>query len=333
MTRLRPLLAVTCMVLFGFAIYLSLSFSRSAVVHRPSPAPLPSAKPVFTLPGTLFLTQEGGIYQMHGSAFTQVIAPGGWMQPALSPDGSHLVAVRRTGNVSDLFQLGLDGSIQKQLTHNAAGIVEVNQWAFYPRYSSDGSQLFFSTDRPKVYDYRVDLAVWAMPATGGSIRQWTEPNYYTGGDVQPQPLASGGLLYTKYSVDDAGESVSQVVLLPGLRGQETALTAPGEHCAQPALSPSGTQLAMICTSAARDAQLVVAPFASGQLGARQVLVDGTLAAAPSWAPDGSGLAYLAPGADDPGGGFQLWWAPLSGTARQLTSGADLDALSPAAWLK
>ena len=332
MRTLRPLLAVTCMVLFGFATYLSLASSRSATVHRPSPAPLPSAKPVFTLPGTLFLAQEGGLYQMRGSAFTQVVAPGGWTQPALSPDGSHLVAVRRNGNVSDLFQLGLDGSVQKQLTHNTSSIVEVNQWAFYPRYTSDGSQLFFSTDRPKVYDYRVDLAVWEMPAGGGASRQWTDPNYYTGGDVQPQPLPSGGLLYTKYSIDDSGQSVSQVFLVPTLHGQETALTPPGDRCAQPTLSPDGTQLAMICMSGARDAQLVVAPFAGAQLGPRQVLVDGTLASAPAWAPDGSGLAYVAPGTDDPGGGFQLWWAPLAGASRQLTSGADLDALSPAAWL-
>jgi hypothetical protein len=334
MTRLRPLLAVTCMVLFGFATYLSLGYSRSTVVHHPVAAPLPTAKPAFTLPGTLFMAEAGGLIQLHGLAFTQVSAAGGgWSQPALSPDGGHLVAVRRSGNVSDLYQLGLDGSVQKQLTHNAASIVEVNQWAFYPRYSADGSQLLFSTDRPKVYDYRVDLAVWAMPAGGGAEHQWTDPNSYTGGDVQAVPLASGGILYTKYSISDAGDSVSQIFLVPRLRGPETALTAPADLCQQPAVSPDGTRLAMICTSAARVAQLVVAPFDGNQIGARQVVVDGTLAAAPSWAPDGSGLAYLAPGSGDPGGGFQLWWAPLAGAPRQLTNGADLDALSPAAWLK
>lgn len=333
MRRLAPLVAATCMVLFGFGVYLSLGYSRSSVVNHTPPAPLPSAKPVFTLPGTLFVAQEGGLYQLRGPGFTQILPAGGWMQPALSPDGGHLVAVRRGNNVSDLFQLGLDGSIQRQLTHNTSSIVEVNHWAFYPRYTPDGSQLFFGTDRPKVYDYRVDLAVWEMPSAGGAERQWTDPNFYTGGDVQPVPLPSGGILYAKYSIDDAGQSVSQVFVAARPHDPGTALTQLADRCSQPALSPDGSQLAMICMSSARIAQLVVAPFDGHQLGARQVLVDGNLAAAAAWAPDGSGLAYLAPGVDDPGGGFQLWWAPLAGATRQLTNGADLDALSPPAWLR
>ncbi len=328
---LLPLVAVTAMALFGLAVYFSLGYTRSAVVRRAPPAPLPSAKPAFTLPGTLYLAQEGGLYTMRGGAFTQVAAASGWMQPALAPDGSHLVAVRRGGNVSDLYQLGLDGSIQKQLTKNGAAIVEVNHWAFYPRYTADGSQLFFSSDRPKTYDYRVDLAVWEMPAGGGGERQWTDPNFYTGGDVQALPVAAG-MLYTKYDIDNSGQSVSQVFLAARPHDRGSALTQESSHCQQPALSPDGTELAMICSSGARTAQLVVAPFDGHQLGAPRVVVDGTLAAAPAWAPDGSGLAYLAPGATDPGGTFQLWWAPLTGAARQMTTGADLDALSAPAWL-
>lgn len=332
--RLTPLIAMAAMAVFGLAVYMSLGYTRSAVVRHAPPAPLPSAKPAFTLPGTLFLAQGGGLYQMHGAAFTQIAPPAGWMQPVLSPDGGHLVAVRRSGNVSDLYQLGLDGSIQKQLTRNGASIVEVNHWAFYPRFTSDGSQLFFSTDRPKVYDYRVDLAVWEMAAGGGgSSRQWTEPNYYTGGDVEAVPLASGAILYTKYDIDKSGQSVSQIFLAARPHDHGTALTQALSHCQQPTVSPDGSELAMICATGARIAQLVVAPFDGHQLGPLRVLVDGTLAAGPAWAPDGSGLAYLAPGAADPGGNFQLWWAPLAGAARQLTTGADLDALSTPAWLK
>lgn len=330
-----PLLAVLAMVVFGFGVYTTLGLTRSSVIRHPTPPPPPappSAAPAFTLPGSIYLVQNGGLYRYQGGGFTQLGAAAGWSQPAAAPDGSHLVAVKRGGNVSDLFQLGLDGSVQKQLTRNASRIVEVNQWAFYPRYSPDGSELFYSTDRPKTYDFRVDLAVWAMPAAGGAGREWTSPQFYSGGDVQPLPLRGGGLIYTKYTVDDAGDSVSQLILSTRPMDRGIALTQPDDHCEQPALSRDGTQLAMVCVTGSRLAQVVVAPFDGHQLGERTVLVDGTLAAAPTWAPDGSGVVYFAPGKGDPGGGFQLWWAAMNAPARQLTTGLSFDALSPPVWL-
>src|SRR5574340_1193688 len=39
----------------------------------------------------------------------------------------------------------------------------------------DHDTVDFSTDRPKVYDFRVDLAIWAMPAGGGTEKEWTSP--------------------------------------------------------------------------------------------------------------------------------------------------------------
>lgn len=333
-----PLLAVLAMLVFGFGVYMTLGMTQSSAVRHanpppPPPAPKPSATPLFTLPGSIFLVQGGALYRYHAGGFTELGKPAGWSQPSASPDGGHLVAVKRGPNVSDLYQLGLDGSVQKQLTNDASRIVEVNHWAFYPRYSADGSQLFFSTDKPKTYDYRVDLAVWSMAAGGGVQREWTSPRYYTGGDVQPMPLAGGGLIYTKYTIDDTGQSASQLMLVERPMGAGIALTQPADHCSEASVSPDGTRLAMICLAGARTARLVVAPFDGHQLGARQVVVEGTLAAAPAWAPDGSGLVYFAPGAGDPGGGFQLWWAPLTGTPRQMTSRLSFDALSPPVWLK
>lgn len=335
MRRLGPLVAVVLMVVFGFGVYFTLGSTRSSVVNRAASTPPPpvSAKPAFTLPGTIFVVQAGALYSFRGGSFTQLGQPGGWAQPAASPDAGHLVAVKRAFNVSDLYQLGLDGSVQKQLTHNSARIVEVNQWAFYPRYSPDGSQLYYSTDRPKDYSYRVDLAVWSMPAAGGTSRQWTRPAFYSGGDVQPLPLAGGGLLYTKYTVNDANESVPQLMLASRALDKGVALTQPSDHCAQPVLSPDGTQLAMICATGPRIAQLVVASFDGHRLGAHDVFVDGTLAASPVWAPDGSGLVYFAPGTDDPGGGFQLWWVGVNSPPKQLTSGLSFDALSAPVWLR
>lgn len=329
MRRLSSLLLTIAMVAFGLGVYLTLGSAHSRVVSQ-APAPLASARPAVRLPGTLYLVQDSSLYRLQNGVFTQLTPPGGWQQPALSPDGSRLVAVKRAGNVSDLYQLGRDGSVQQQLTHNGAGIVEVNHWAFYPRYTADGSRILFSTDRPKVYDFRVDLAVWDMPAAGGAARQWTSPNHYTGGDVTPVP-AAGGLIYTRYAVDGKGESTSAIQLAPRALAAGAELTPPADRCSQPALSPDGARLAMICAAGPRDNRLVVAPFDGRALGARVVLVSGTLAASPAWAPDGSGVAYLAPDAADPGGPFQLWWAPAGGQPVQVTRNAALDALSAPAW--
>ena len=38
------------------------------------------------------------------------------MQPAVTPDHQHIVAVKRTRNVADLFELDLNGQVQRQLT-------------------------------------------------------------------------------------------------------------------------------------------------------------------------------------------------------------------------
>jgi len=114
---------------------------------------------------------------------------------------------------------------------------------------------------------------------------------------------------------------------------------------------------MICTKGGQTADLEVATFDGTTLGPPQILVAGMQAAEPTWAPDGSGLVFLAPG--DIAGDFQLFWERvpanlLSGvatttstsrTARarstpsppappapiQLTSNLDFDATSPIAW--
>jgi hypothetical protein len=42
------------------------------------------------------------------------------------------------------------------------------------------------------------------------------------------------------------------------------------------------------------------------------VVTNQIVAQPTWAPDGSGIAFLAPGAAD--GPFQLWWLPKAAYA-------------------
>src|SRR5438105_7797731 len=354
--RLLAVVLVAAMGAFGYGVYRYLGQAKNLSLTQKAVAPHRIQE--FALPGTLVIEQGGSLYRLDRGAFT-AIANGGWTQPAITPDHQHLVAVKRVGNVSDLFELDLNGQVQRQLTNDGNRRVELNHWAFYPRISADGSTLYYSWDQKDVFNtFTVDLRVYAMPL-GGLQRQariWTIPNGGTGGDVQALPLSAGGIVYTKYSINPQGQTVAQVwtttrALTPG-----RALTAPADDCSQATLSPDGSRMAMICTSGTQVARLEVAPFDGRTLGPVQVIAQGTLAV-PAWSGDGNGLVYL--GAVQPTGHFQIFYVnmtpppppkpttvpqqgaspqpptptptPTPPVLKQLTTDNDFDATSAPVW--
>jgi Tol biopolymer transport system component len=93
---------------------------------------------------------------------------------------------------------------------------------------------------------------------------------------------------------------------------------------------------MVCTNGTglQSTSLEVASLTGTTLGPPKTLLSNCLCSSPSWAPDGSGLTYLAPA--DKTGHFQLWWiAGAAGTApkapQQVTTGLDFDGTSTPAW--
>jgi Tol biopolymer transport system component len=303
----------------------------------------------------------------------------GWTQPVLLPDGSALLAVKVTpGYYSDLYELSLTGAVEQQLSSDSGKVTATSlgadDWLYYPAVGP-GNTLYFSYDYPKgnVDDpsqccYQVDFSIWET-ALGTQINrsdverkagvtQESWANYYTGGDVSPVPLDGGGLLYVDYEsaygdTDQLstplpgavpGTEVSQIRMDPkplyNTEGSDgTALTQPGDDCAQPTLNPAQTEIAMICTPvvngapSSTESDLVVASFdaATGTLGPLDRLVVGTMAASPAWSPDGTDLVYSAPEAGN--GYLELWY--LKGAAsltpsqpKQITSELDLDGSAP-----
>ncbi|TMF44013.1 MAG: hypothetical protein E6I23_08555 [Chloroflexi bacterium] len=228
---------------FGTYMYLGGRQSKSALpAEKPTvAAPRPTA---FRLPGTLYLAQSGAIYSLSIGRFHQLTPEGGWTQPSLYPDGSQLLAVRRLDFYSDVFVLGRFGQVLRQITNNAApgrsNDTTAMHWSFYPRLSPDGGTLWMSYDEPK-FGYDVPFSIWAMPI-GGTIRQgrlWTNSHDYTGGDMQPIPLPSGGIMYTKYNSDPNDNLTGQLWLTtratPG--GNEgRPLTPQSDDCSEPSLS-------------------------------------------------------------------------------------------------
>ena len=356
--RIAAILFLPVMFAFGSGVYLYLGTLKSKVVQERPQLPTVT-KPKFVLPGTMFVVQEGRLFKLNAGSFTEIGPGGEWSQPALTPDHTRMVAVLRTGYSSDLYLLDLGGHVLKRLTKNDSKYVEYNHWAFYPRISPDGSNLIYGYDSPKVNG--VDLSVWSMPLNGAQwqARRWTDPSSYPGGDTNPIPLPNGGLLFVRHSIDPSTVVHSQIYYQARALGLAKPLTTAADDCSQPALSPDGTQLAMVCSHGKQNTALEIAPFSANAIGTPHTLLDGGLYASPVWSPDGKALAYYAPQGQT--GHFQLWWLALpvpptpspsaaasasaSGSAGassivaptpapapvQVTEGVDLSATSPPAW--
>jgi hypothetical protein len=347
-------------------VFLGSRTSKVAVAPQKPTAATPVAQ-AFSMPGTLYVEQGGALYRLFAGRFHQITAEAGWTQPSIAPDGDLLV-VKRSAYYSDIYVMNPFGTATRRITNNSAprGSDTTNyHWAFYPRLSADGRTIWLAYDKPK-YSYDVVLSIWAMPATGtiGQGRLWTNAADYTGGDVQPIPV-KGGVIYTKYDYASRYDPNAPSKLVGMLWFTSTAfsvgrqLTSPGEDCRDPSLSPDGTQVAMICTYQKQVSFLTVASWNGSRLGRRTTIVSNQIVAQPTWAPDGSGIAYFAPGVA--GGPFQLWWLPreayapsptpvasptASGAAGspspspspappvkpvQVTTNSGFDATSPMAW--
>lgn len=334
---LRVLLVLALAAAFGIGVYASLGALRNTAALGGAVGDPTQSAALIDLPGTVVLAQAGSLYALNGGHFTR-LAGGEWSQPAVTPDHRHLVAVRRQGQFSDLYELGASGGVERQLTNDASRQIDLNHWSFYPSVSPDGTSVFYSYDRKYFTgSFLVDLTVYRQPL-GGSQRQaqaWSTPNRGTGGDLQPIGLASGGLLYTKAEIDGAtDEVISQIWYQRGQGTRGVALSPDGQRCQQPALSPNGALVAMICApEGSATAQLEVASLDLGgfTLGTPAVLASG-LPAAPAWSPDGKSLLYFAP---DSSGRFQLDTVayPVKGAPapKPVTAGDAFDSTSPPAW--
>jgi len=326
------------MVVTGVGSYMYLGSRQTnlaAASQQPTAAsPSPGA---FNLTGTLFLTQSGAIYSLSAGRFHQLTPADGWTQLAPYPTGN-LLAVKRSSMYSDVYVVNRHGRELRKLTNNdtaPAGNFDpsIRHWSFYPRLSYNRKTLFMSYDKPKI-GYDVPMSIWAVPL-GQNIskgRLWSISIDYTGGDMQPLPLSSGALIYTKYSYYN-NKLVSQIWItnqpevpyrcgafctsVPPGPGHGRPLTSPEEDCAQPSLSPNGKSIAMICTHQTQVSYLALASFNGSKLGPRRNLITKQLVAQPTWAPDSSGIAYLAPAVV--GAGFQLWFLPKAAYAPPLPS--------------
>jgi Tol biopolymer transport system component len=340
---LTVVLLLALMAGFGLGIN-RLIASRKHNIPAESSVFKPSAtRPRIVLPGTLYLAQNGDIYRLSDGFFTDLhlsTASGSWMQPAYVPNSQDIVAVLRAAEYSNLYLLNSQGSIIRRLSNNAnvhLDTVYLNHWMFYPHMGADGKTLYFSYDQPKNSStLAVDLSVWSGSLTGKlAAQQLTNSNLFTGGDVDPTPMAGGTIIYSKYAIG-SGNAFSQIALQVKPLGRTIILTTPTQDCGQPAPSPDGTKVAMICIGGTglQSTRLEIATLSDGKLGTPATLVNNCLCSAPAWAPDGSGLVYY--NTADATGHFELWWIKGALSAAPsppllVTTNLDFDASSPPSW--
>jgi Tol biopolymer transport system component len=336
-------LLLALMAGFGFGVN-RLIASRKSKIPTEATVYIPTAtRTAVVLPGTLYLAQNGEIYRLSDGFFTDLrlsLGQGQWMQPAYVPGTQNLVAVLRSTEFSNLYLINGQGGVIRQLSHNATAQVPkvwLNHWMFWPRFGPDGNTMYFSYDQPKNSGtYAVDFSVWSGSLNGKlASKQLTNSNPFTGGDVEPTPMAHGAVMYSRYAIG-GGNAFSLIAMVTKPLGNPVLLTTAKQDCGQPAPSPDGTMVAMICIGGTglQSTRLEVAPLVGTKLGAPRTLVNNCLCSAPEWAPDGSGLVYF--NTADASGHFELYWIKGALTATpspplQVTTNLDFNATSPPSW--
>lgn len=340
---LSVILLLALMAGFGFGVNRLIASRKHKIPSEATVFSPTVTRPKIVLPGTLYLAQNGDIYRLSDGFFTDLhlsTKTGLWMQAAYVPNSQDIVAVLRAAEYSNLYLLSSQGAILRQLSNNAnphLDTVYKNHWMFYPHMGADGNTIYFSYDQPKnSTTLAVDFSVWSGMLNGKLAgNQLTNANLFTGGDVDPTPMANGSVIYSKFAIGN-GNAFSEIAIEVKPLGKPLVLTTPAQDCGQPALSPDGTRVAMICIGGTglQSTRLEVATLSDGKLGAPATLVNNCLCADPEWAPDGSGLVYY--NTADATGHFELWWIKGAlGTAPspplQVTTNLDFDAISPPSW--
>lgn len=333
-----------------------LSACTPGVTPTPGPAQLPidlrpTARPAGpaptvvasgpALPGRLLFVKGGDLWLWQGESGRALTGSGDAFQPAWSPDGARIAFVQRGESYSDLMVMPADGGEPLRLTGGGSSSpphsyerIHDTVWSFYPAYAPGGDEIaFVSQYGPPAGSPAADyhLALFATPAgrSGRKTLLYADESGHVGRLAYAPDGAS-----IVFAYGPAGAGTPRLYRYTRSSGTAAQLPDAPEQSYDPSFSADGRWLAFAARDGGRT-DVFVMPAAGG---APTRLTSLGTARAPSFAPDGMHLAFLAiaPGTNT----FDLWVADLQPGAggalralqpRQLTSGMGIDADSGVAW--
>jgi TolB protein len=191
------------------------------------------------------------------------------MAPAWSPDGSKIAYVSFHTKRSEVY-------VQTLATGQRESISSYHGINGAPAFSPDGGSLALTLSKDGSPDiYVLNLASRNLTRLTTSLSIDTEPSWSADGS---------SIVYTS---DQGGKP--QLYLIPSSGGKSSRLTFQGDYNARGRFSADGKSLAMV-TSNGGSYRIAVMDMASHTV---NVLTDGNLDDAPSFAPNGSMILYSA----------------------------------------
>jgi TolB protein len=274
------------------------------------------------VPGKLLFVLSGGdIWAAEGDSTHSITRSGKKYQPAWSPDGRRIAYVQREESFSDLWVMDSNGSNKVRITNNEPAGIDARSedhilsitWAFYPRWSRDGSLLAYMSQltppRPtggevpseyplSLYLYgsrRIAEGSLAGPSFQRLVKADIDLSHPTwSADDQLLVYAQSERCYSA-SCPDAGAGLGFYVPETDASGDLAgADPAQFNSAMDPAFSPDGAWLAYVKDDGAgSDIWVVPAPELDGTVSGAPIRLTSTgRSRMPTWSPDGSKLAYF-----------------------------------------
>lgn len=304
---------------------LALLVATLAMFARPAETPEVAAR-LQAPPGRILFGHAGDIWMVEGGRLSQVTLGGRyWGQPDWSPDGSRIALVGWGQNATDLYLLDLAAEQFRQLTQNQQPRFTGNRWAFFPRWSPDGEQIAFLSDRTSEY-----TMLWTIRPDGSGARQVLMPRSgITAVDSLSWAPDGSKIAFTGFR-----DGVGQIYVLDLARPMSPRqLTSEPSGAFDPAWSPDGQHIAYVAREGRTTAIRLVDVDGDGT---GTTLIQGEFPRSPRWSPYGSDLAYIALAGSE----FELFVAPIglnpegayvAGRPVQLTRQFGVDSTSAIAW--
>jgi Tol biopolymer transport system component len=215
------------------------------------------------------------------------------IQPAWSPDGSHVVFASNLGGTYHLYEVTASGGDETQLTSGSWNDT-------HPVWSPDGTRLAFASDRSGNWN------IFTMAPDGSDVRQVTQCASF---DTQPAWSPDG----SRIAFTSNRDGNLNIYTIGANGGTAVRVTTNGAADSQPAWSPGGSRIAFVSNRYGSSDIFTISPQGYGL---HRLTWSVAMDAQPAWSPDGSSIAFSS----NRSGYDNLWVVPAAGgTAQQATS--------------